>query len=345
MKRHKKILLLLLATAAAFAADGLRDAAGQSVFNRMKCISAAKSLTTEESLRTEVEYLSGGLCGGRASATRGGCETAMHICHLFGTYGLMPMSGNGSFVSSFDCGGRVCRNVIGMVPSASGKGSGKYILVMAHYDGIGCLEGKVYPGADSNASGVAVMLALAKMFSAAVSGRGGYIDKNIIFVGLDAKQLNMAGSKSLWEAFRSGDIRDPLTGRTIRPSNLTVVVNLDILGSSASPLKPGRGDYMIMLGGNDFMKQQLTAVNNYTDARLDIGLNYYGSKSFTDLFLNKVSDQRPFLQGGVRSVMFTSGITMDTNKETDTPDKIDWQVLRRRTMLIYHWLDRMTYLL
>lgn len=340
MKRHKKIFLLsvILASCAC-------SAAGQSTFNRAKCISAAKSLTTEESLRREVEYLSGELCEGRATASRGAVETAMHLCHLFGMYGLTPLSADGSYAHGFMHDGKVCRNVMGMVPGARGRDGGRYIIVTAHYDGLGNIGDKLYPGADSNASGVAVMLSLARMFSAAVSGRGGYVDKNIIFVGLDAKQLSMAGSKSLWQEFRDGKIRDPRTGRPIRPSDLSLLVNLDIIGSSASPMKSGRGDYVLMLGGNDMMKRQLLSVNNYADTRLDIGLNYYGSKGFTDLFLNKVSDQKHFIGGGVRSVMFTSGITMDTNRETDTPDKIDWAVLRRRTMLVYHWIDRMTYLL
>ncbi len=327
------------------AAFCLPDVSGQSVFNRMKCINAAKSLTTEEGLRQEVEYLSGSLCEGRASASRGGTETAMHICHLFNTYGLSPLSPEGSYSNTFVHDGKVCRNIMGMVQGSTDMGRDKYILVMAHYDGLGRMGDKLYPGADSNASGVAAMLSLAKMFSAATAARGGYIEKSIIFVGIDAKQLNMAGSKALWEMFKAGLVKDPFTGKTIRPSDLAVVVNLDILGSSASPLKSGRRDYLIMLGGSDFMKQQLTGVNNYSDTRLDIGLNYYGSKSFTDLFLNRVSDQRPFLRGGVRSVMFTSGITMDTNKETDTPEHIDWSILKRRTLLVYHWIDRMTFLL
>lgn len=328
-------LVLLLGVSVAGSAQGS--------FNRVKHINAAKKLITEQSLQTEIEYLSGELCAGRSTLQRGGVETAMHIYHLFGVYDLTPF--DGSYAHNSVYGGTLCRNVIGMVPrnSEQNPGKGKYIIVMAHYDGLGEIEGKLYPGADSNASGVAVMLALAKMWSSAVSA-GARLDKSLIFVGLDAKGLNMAGAQSLYQTISKGDLVDPVSGEVIKPSSISMVVNLDILGSSDSPLKSGRRDYCMMLGGNDDMKQQLYNVNHYVDTRLDLGINYYGSKSFTDLFLNKVSDQKPFVKGGVRCVMFTSGITMDTNRESDTAERINYPVLRRRTMLIYHWLDRMTYL-
>ena len=42
--------------------------------------------------------------------------------------------------------------------------------------------------------------------------------------------------------------------------------------------------------------------------------------------------------------MFTSGITMDTNRESDTEDKINYDVLVKRTELIFHWIEQLLYL-
>ena len=53
------------------------------------------------------------------------------------------------------------RNVIGLIPGSSTPA--KYIIVMAHYDNLGILNGSFYPGADSNASGVAALLEIAAM--------------------------------------------------------------------------------------------------------------------------------------------------------------------------------------
>ena len=36
--------------------------------------------------------------------------------------------------------------------------------------------------------------------------------------------------------------------------------------------------------------------------------------------------------------MFTSGITMNTNKPADTPETLDYAILKRRILLIYYFL-------
>ena len=125
--------------------------------------------------------------------------------------------------------------------------------------------------------------------------------------------------------------------------DVLVGINLDILGGISSPLTKGRDDYLILLGGGKY-NGLLQTTNNLKGIGLELGLDYYGSKGFTDLFLNRVSDQRPFREHGVYAVMFTSGITMDTNRESDTPDKIDYRVLKKRTELIFRWTEQMLYL-
>jgi hypothetical protein len=39
--------------------------------------------------------------------------------------------------------------------------------------------------------------------------------------------------------------------------------------------------------------------------------------------------------------MFTSGITMNTNKSRDTVANLNIEVLQKRIYLIYHWLEKM----
>jgi len=307
-------------------------------------INKARTLTTEESLSRDVEFLSGELCEGRGSGTRGGSEAAMFISHRFSELGLLPITQGGTLSQSGMYQGRLCHNIIGMIPANTERGRGHYIIVMAHYDGRGKMDEVTYPGADSNASGVAVMLSLARMFDY-VSDEGGSMDHNIIFVGLDAKEYSLSGAYLLWQTLSAGKLKDPVTGKVIRSGNISMVVNLDILGGTASTLKSGREDYMIMLGSDTDTRMFLEGVNRYIGTGLEMSYNYYGSSGFTKLFLNKVTDQRPFREHGIKSVLFTSGITMDTNKETDCFERINFPVLLRRTRVIYHWIDRLTYLL
>ena len=73
---------------------------------------------------------------------------------------------------------------------------------------------------------------------------------------------------------------------------------------------------------------------------MDIDLTYYGSKNFTKMFY-RLSDQRVFIDNGIPAVLFTSGITMNTNKTRDTAQTIDLEILRKRILLMYHWLEKM----
>ena len=229
----------------------------------------------------------------------------------------------------------VCRNIMGFLPGKEDK----YVIIAAHYDNLGILGGKMYPGADSNASGVAVLTALSRALSNR-SAQAAY-PMNIIFVALDAKQHSMAGSDALWDSIMSETLRNPVTGAPVSRKKIAMFINLDILGATDSPLHKERKDYLIMLSSEDVRQTSLLRwCNRMNDIYMDLAFDYYGSKSFTDMFLKRVSDQKVFIEGGVPSVMFTSGITMTTNKTEDTVQTIDFPVLRKRALLIYHWLDR-----
>ena len=232
----------------------------------------------------------------------------------------------------FETGSVLGRNVLGMM---SGTGD-KYVILAAHYDNLGVLSGKMYRGADSNASGVTALTALARDLCA--SGRKYSV--NIIFVGLDAKQLNLAGSQELYRSIAEGRLKDPLTGKAITKDKVALFINMDILGSTQSPLHSVKSDYLIMLTPEpQLYKDDIRRLSRSNDFYLDLAFDYYGSKGFTEMFLRRVSDQRPFLEGGVPSIMFTSGITMETNKVGDVLEGVDIPIMCRRTRLIYLWLD------
>ena len=114
-----------------------------------------------------------------------------------------------------------------------------------------------------------------------------------------------------------------------------MVVSLDILGSTMSPPDKFWKNYLIVLGGNGWQRS-LEKANMET--ALHLYYDYYGSRSFTDLFYRKVSDQKVFVSHGIPAVMFTSGITDHTNKESDTASTLDYRLLCLRARLISDWL-------
>lgn len=267
---------------------------------------ASSCAEPEERLRAHVEALCSPLCMGRAFGSAGSVEASRYVFEELRECGLEPR------IETFRVGERIGRNVLATIP---GKGP-KTIVIMAYYDGLGTHDGRLYPGADANASGVAVLLELARTLS-----RGG--QHNILLAAVDGHAVSMEGAKILSASLRRRDV--------------DVVVNLDVIGSSLAPIFKLRKDYLICLGGSPF-SPEMYALNN-AGPGLHITFDYYGSRNFTNLFYRSVSDHRYFLEKGMPCVMFTSGITYNINKPQDTPETLDYIVLERRIRLIRDWLE------
>ena len=163
----------------------------------------------------------------------------------------------------------------------------------------------------------------------------------IIFAALDGKEQSLSGSHHLWNEIAGGLIRDPRTGLPVSPKDIDRMVNIDQVGGTEAPIHKNRPDYLMMLcEPGDGRRDALLIANQSPEVSLDLGFDYYGSKDFTRVFYRTISDQKPFLDHGVPSVMFTSGITLRNNKVTDNADSLDYGILRRRVLAMFYYLVR-----
>ncbi|MBR5724321.1 MAG: M28 family peptidase [Bacteroidales bacterium] len=273
----------------------------------LPAVPAAQGRDREADLRAEVTFLCDSLCAGRGIGTGGSQVASFYLLRQLRNAGLRAT------VQSFSAGGRVGRNLVAVTPGWYRR----YIVIGAWFDGLGTLDGRVYPGADANASGVAALLDLARELPQYCKG-----DVGIVFVAFDGHHTDLAGANAYLKRYR-------------REYPTMLMVNLDLLGSSLVPVHKDRPDYLIALGGGS---RRVALEDANTGPGLDLSYDYYGSSNFTDIFYRKISDQRWFLSSGIPSVMFTSGITENTNKVTDTPETLDYSLLRRRIDLIAAWI-------
>ena len=156
---------------------------------------------------------------------------------------------------------------------------------------------------------------------------------------MDAKERNSAGSEDLMERIREGKLVNPVTGTAITRDKILCVANLDIIGSTLSPLASGRKDYLLAISDGRW-NDTIRSLNRKDGLGLDLAFDYYGSRDFTNIFYRRIGDHVPFLKAGIPCMLFTSGITMRTNKETDDAASLDYAVLRQRIILAYYWLVR-----
>lgn len=262
-------------------------------------------------LRKDVEFLSDSLCGGRQSGSPAAFDAASYICRRLRDIGYV------FDIQSFNTGsGKVGHNIVAVPATVSAQGfqTKPQMLVMAYYDGLGVLDGTLYPGADSNASGVAALLALAER----LKGRS-----DVVLAFVDGHNSGLSGSAALAES---------LHGR-----KLSLVVNLDILGGTLAPVDKYWPDYLIALGAERYSK---TFEKCNEGLMLHLYYDYYRSRSFTDLFYRRIGDHKGFLSGGTPVILFTSGITLNTNRPEDTASTLDYEVFSRRVEFIARFLER-----
>ena len=104
----------------------------------------------------------------------------------------------------------VTHNIVGKIKGTKGQ---KAILLMAHFDHLGQINETVFHGANDNASGVAMLLQLAKYF------KNHPIDNDIYFYAMTGEEAGLKGALEAVEHL-------PVPKKDIR-----FVLNLDILGT------------------------------------------------------------------------------------------------------------------
>ncbi|MEP7117956.1 MAG: M28 family peptidase [Acidobacteriota bacterium] len=120
--------------------------------------------TTGTAMLTTIEALTAPGMDGRGVGTPGGAKARAWIEARFQALGVKPLVAGGygqpfSFVTR--AGAPVQGvNLVAACPGLSPDGP--VIVVSAHYDHLGVRNGRIYHGADDNASGVALLLAVAE---------------------------------------------------------------------------------------------------------------------------------------------------------------------------------------
>jgi Zn-dependent M28 family amino/carboxypeptidase len=203
------------------------------------------------------------------------------------------------------------RNVIGMLRGTSDTS----IYITAHYDHLGT-DGRFYfRGADDNASGVASMLELARLFSANPDRK-----YNLVFLAATGEEVGELGSK--YQVQRED----------FDPRKVLVTLNIDMVGRIDSQ-HVGKEAYLYSLGTDT--QPKLAALFEEVDQRVpDCSFDYTfnNSHDLTGYYMR--SDQYRFYEKGIPAVMFFSGLHKDYHQPTDTPEKINYSLLQERIFLI-----------
>jgi aminopeptidase N len=183
-------------------------------------------------------------------------------------------------------------NVVGVLRGTKADWAGQSVVVGAHYDHLGVgADGTVHPGADDNASGVAVLLELARQMASA-----GPPPRTVVFVAFAGEEAGLLGSK-----------RYVATPSDWPVSKAIGMVNLDTVG------RLGAGTILVL--GAATADEWIHIAN---------GAGYVTGAPVKSVMTDPGgSDQKSFVEAGVPAVQLFTGAHADYHAAGDTADKVD----------------------
>ena len=259
---------------------------------------------SQQAMRDHVAFLASPDLGGRGLGSPGLEKAAQYVAARFESYGLLPGGDGGTFFQRFtvprgeDGRPHEVSNVVGILPGANAAFADQSAILGAHLDHLGTGwpdvhagdEGKVHPGADDNASGVAVMLELARVIAA-----GGKPPRTLVFIAFTGEEAGRLGSKHY-------------AAHPARPlSKIEGVINLDTVGR----LGPAR---VTVLGTGSATEWP----HIFRGASFVTGVE---SRSVPESL--ESSDQVSFIEKSVPAVQVFTAAHADYHRPSDTADKVD----------------------
>ncbi|MFN0016463.1 MAG: M28 family peptidase [Saprospiraceae bacterium] len=213
-------------------------------------------------------------------------------------------------------------NVVGLIEGSDPSAKNEYVIITAHYDHLGLHDGKLYTGADDNASGTSGVIEIARAFAKAKSeGKGPR--RSVICMLVSGEEKGLLGSKFY--------VDFPLF-----PLDRTVAnVNIDMIGRVDSR-HADNPNYIYVIGSNR-MSTDLHEINEYANAvYTKLELDYkYNDPNDPNRYYER-SDHYNFAEQGVPAIFYFNGTHPDYHKHTDTAEKIDSAAAAKRAQLAFY---------
>ncbi len=262
-------------------------------------------------LKKHVYYLADDKMKGRGTGSKQTEKAAKYIKKEFKKLGLKPLGTEGYYQAFKAKVRRVvvpdsirdAKNVIAFLDN----GAERTVVIGAHYDHLG--EGKqgssrdstsygvIHNGADDNASGVAGLLELARVFSQNKVKE----PVNFLFIAFGAEELGLLGSRHF--------VKNP----TYALESIHFMLNMDMIGR----FNPENGVAIIGYGTAPEFETIFSEIDKNTHIKHYTGYEGRGG-----------SDQTSFYEKDIPVLFFHTGGHDDYHKPTDDAQKVDYKSLK-----------------
>lgn len=270
---------------------------------------------TAQEMKSQIQMLSSAAMEGRAAGSEGESAAADFVAEELSRYGVELLSGTDmeQFGIRLESGDTLrSRNVAGFIQGYDKSLRNKYIVIGARLDNLGTMDmivdgehrSKVFYGANGNASGMSMMLQLARMLSV----NKVLLKRSVIFVAFGSSLKGGVGSwYFLNRAFTASQ-------------DIDAMINLDMLGTGSN------GFYAYTASNADLNK----VISHLADELQPIHPKLVAMEPVN-------SDHRSFYDKEIPAVLFTSGMYPEYNTERDTESIIEYDWMERELEYLYNF--------
>ena len=266
-------------------------------------------------MKSHVREIAAAGLEGRKTGSEGERMAAEYVGNMLTEYGvdlLTPKDGEVFGIRTESGDTLTSRNVIGFVQGYDKTLRDRYIVVGARLDNLGTMtmtvDGRpverIYYGANGNASGLAVMLELARM----VQTNSILFRRSVLFVAFGASTQTFAGS---WY-FLNRSFKDA--------ASIDAMINLDMLGTGYN------GFYAYTASNADLN----ALIRTQTGELQPVLPELISDEPYP-------SDHRAFYSSEIPSVFFTTGRYPQHNTDKDNQSILDYEMMERELEYIYNF--------
>jgi len=195
------------------------------------------------------------------------------------------------------------------------------IVISAHYDHLGMTDEDIYNGADDDGSGTVAIMKIAEAFQKAVE-KGNGPKRSILFLHVTGEEKGLLGSKYY--------VNYPIFALANTVANL----NIDMIGR-VDEAHTDTPDFVYLIGSDKLSTELHTISEEINSKFTNLFLDYtYNDENDPNRFYYR-SDHYNFAKNNIPIIFYFNGTHEDYHRPSDTPDKINYEVLAKRTQLVF----------
>lgn len=287
--------------------------------------SYANTITTTD-LKNYLTTIASDDFEGRRTGEEGQKKAAKYLSEFYAKNNIKSPLSNGTYLqaipkdffrgrSNYDS-----ENVLAFIEGTDKKE--EIIVISAHYDHLGVKGRKIYNGADDDGSGTSAIMEIAQAFQSAVQqGKGPR--RSLLFLHVTGEEIGLFGSKYY--------VQHPVFPLKNTVTNL----NIDMVGRVDNAHK--KNPNFVYVIGSEKLSKELKSVSEMANKKYtNLSLDYkYDDKNDPNRFYYR-SDHYNFAKNGIPIIFYFNGTHEDYHQESDTVDKINFEILEKRTKLVFY---------